>query len=96
MTEADLREIEDRQRTLGDKAPRLAIAMLMLDVEKLIAEVRRLAQTPAVCQERNGPWRCVDVPGHDGGHVWQAIASIDGPVSVGANITYKDSGGETD
>ena len=42
MTESDLREIEDRQRTVGDKAPRLAIAMLMLDVEKLIAEVRRL------------------------------------------------------
>ena len=43
LTEADLREIEDRQRTLGDKAPRLAIAMLMLDVERLIAEVRRQA-----------------------------------------------------
>lgn len=72
MTEEDLREIEDRLRASGNKPVRMVIATLSLDVEKLLAEVRRLqAQLPAVCQVRNGPWRCVDVPGHAGQHVWQ-------------------------
>ena len=42
MTEEDLREIEDRLRASGNKPVRMVIATLSLDVEKLLAEVRRL------------------------------------------------------
>ena len=50
MTEEDLREIEDRLRDSGNKPVRLLIATLSLDVEKLLAEVRRLRAVDAAAE----------------------------------------------
>lgn len=48
MTEEELREIEDRLRLAPNRTARMAIATLTLDVEKLLAEVRRLKAHPAI------------------------------------------------
>lgn len=55
MTEEDLREIEDRLHASGNKPVRLLVATLSLDVEKLLAEVRRLNAHPAIAAARVFP-----------------------------------------